>query len=616
MNIQPSCCRQSLRFVLLGAGLFVTACGGGGGGGGSATSASISGTVATGAPLLNAEVTVKDRDGTTITTRTGATDGRYVLSVNGLAPPYFVRVDDGSVDGLLSVGWQPGVVNVTPLTSMAVHLYYQAHQLDVLTAWNEYSSGMPVPTRAAMLSIGDQMERVLTPYLLAYGETDDDFDVVTSPFAADGSGFDEVLGMSEYGFGMTSAVLWIDDSNGATSANSETDFAVDTDTGRITATSYIDENSGWRRTAVDVITLPLGAGEADVDAALSGVETTLRDMVAVMNRRGVLLTGADLMPFYSSDYLNDGLDAALETSHIAVGIGGTFSFLGAMRVVSYDAANGQIAVKFAIKISAGGVSDVAELPDINDDGYVFTRAPDGSWKFYGNQRPAFVAVKGMVLNDYSAATSLNPGPNVNLQLLFEARALPGQIETATVYGDIPPSGPQTVTLSLTNVDELGERYAYDRSWMLGQPTPGTDYLFTLWMAGFGDPLQITLPLPSAPEVGLHLTGYDDMAYGDCLADPDYRTIGFVHPGTPLEVEWDAPATLAAGKVSLFATVFAGFTSQQVDADTPISRTATSGRITIPATVLGQAVTGVEIVVVATGKNGEEVQLRDFIGQTP
>jgi hypothetical protein len=614
MNLHLIPSLRGFRLALLGAGLFFAACGGGGGGGAS-NAASISGTVATGAPLLHAEVTVKARDGTTITTRTSATDGRYVLSVKGLEAPYFVRVDDGS-DGLYSVGWQPGVVNVTPLTSMAVHLYYQAHQLDLATVWNEYSSGMPVPTRAAMVSIGDQIERTLTPYLLAYGESADDFDVVTTPFAANGSGFDAVLGMSTCGFGMTSAVLGIDDSGGATGTHSETDFAVSTGTGTITATRYFDAGGGWVPNAIDVITLPLGEGEADVDAALRGVETTLQSMVDVMNRRGAALTGADLMPFFDAGYLNDGLDAAAETTHLAAGVEGTFTFLGAMRVVSFDAATQRIAVKFAVKITAGGVSDVAELPDVSDDGYVFARAPDGSFKFYGNQRPVFVMVKGIVQSDYSTATNMDPDPHPDLQLLLEARAPAGQIGYASVYGVIPPGGWQTVGLSLTNVDDLGEHYTYQHSWGSDVPSPGWPYMFMVWMAGFDDPFVYVLPLASVPEPGLRLAGYDDMPYADCLGDPDYRTIGFVHPGTPLDVEWAPPTTTAAAKISLSARVHAGDAWEQVDSDSPISRTATSGKITIPTTVMGQAVTGVYIFVIVTGKNGEEVQLWDFIGQWP
>lgn len=102
----------------------LVACGGGGGGsdtGNNGSSGTMSGTVAVGAPLLGATVTVYDSKGAVVgTTTTDATTGAYSLSVgSNFVGPFTVKaqgdVGDASVT-LYSTSATVGVTQVNPIT--------------------------------------------------------------------------------------------------------------------------------------------------------------------------------------------------------------------------------------------------------------------------------------------------------------------------------------------------------------------------------------------------------------------------------------------------------------------------------------------------------------------
>ena len=96
--------------------LFLSACGGGGGGGGTPAGTSISGTAATGAPVANAAVDVKCRQGTA----TGTTDaaGKFDIPLTSAQAPCMLQVasPDGALVSLTSAAG--GTANITSLTHL------------------------------------------------------------------------------------------------------------------------------------------------------------------------------------------------------------------------------------------------------------------------------------------------------------------------------------------------------------------------------------------------------------------------------------------------------------------------------------------------------------------
>jgi hypothetical protein len=113
--------RKSIAVLTLLAA--VTGCGGGGGGaGGSASQSSLGGTVATGAPISGATITVKDSLGALVGTTTANADGTYSVSYDAgrFTPPFVIRADGQSGDAgisLVGVSSSSGTVNVTQLSN-------------------------------------------------------------------------------------------------------------------------------------------------------------------------------------------------------------------------------------------------------------------------------------------------------------------------------------------------------------------------------------------------------------------------------------------------------------------------------------------------------------------
>jgi hypothetical protein len=159
----------------------------------------LSGVVATGAAVPGAMVTIHDADAATanVTTTTDA-EGRYVADVSGLRPPLLVLAE-GTLDGEpVFVGAAvvtldekaDNTANVTPLTF-------------AVAALGSNDAELTNPTVLAGLT-AEQLARATTLLLntlrsdpsiaAALGA---DFDPLTTPFAADGTGIDAVLNKLE-----------------------------------------------------------------------------------------------------------------------------------------------------------------------------------------------------------------------------------------------------------------------------------------------------------------------------------------------------------------------------------------------------------------------------------
>ena len=168
------------------------ACGGGGSSVSAAAVASstLSGTVAVGAPMLNATVTVKDAKGVTVSAPAGV-DGSYSgLSLEGLTAPFGVQAC-GFVDGnyacFYAVVQQAGTANVTPLTNAAVALALGADPAGIFAA----SGSVAPPLTSDLDAQHRKLKQALGDVLAKAGVGSADF--VTTPFSADRTGMDKVL---------------------------------------------------------------------------------------------------------------------------------------------------------------------------------------------------------------------------------------------------------------------------------------------------------------------------------------------------------------------------------------------------------------------------------------
>ncbi|MES2742272.1 MAG: carboxypeptidase-like regulatory domain-containing protein [Pseudomonadota bacterium] len=181
----------------LGSAVLLSGCGGGGSSAPVAVtppvtvaSKPMSGTVASGAPMLGATVTVKDANGVT-RSAIAAADGTYSgVSTEGTTGPYSVQgcgVVDANYTCLYSVVQQAGVANVTPLTNATVALALGGDPAAM------FSPTAPVaPPSAAALEVQSQKLKVALADVLAKAGVSN-IDFATTAFTADRSGIDKVL---------------------------------------------------------------------------------------------------------------------------------------------------------------------------------------------------------------------------------------------------------------------------------------------------------------------------------------------------------------------------------------------------------------------------------------
>ena len=151
---------------------------------------SLSGTIAVGAPMLNATVTVKDANGV-IRTATAAANGSYSgISTDGLVGPFQLQacgLVDANYTCFYSVVAQAGVANVTPLTNATVALALGSDPAAMFAV----TAPVAPPSAADLDAQKAKLKAALADLLAKAGIAG--FDFATTAFTADRTGMDKVL---------------------------------------------------------------------------------------------------------------------------------------------------------------------------------------------------------------------------------------------------------------------------------------------------------------------------------------------------------------------------------------------------------------------------------------
>src|SRR5438552_447387 len=223
--------------------------------------ATLSGTAAQGAPIASATVTVKDRNGTSRTGTTGA-NGKYSVDVSGLTAPFLVRVDPSGGASLYSVAAAPGVANVHPYSDLSISLWYRVQGKTIATAFASPQAN-PAPG-AAELPILSRMVQVVVAKWLADAGVLASFDPLTSPFDANGTGFDQVLAQSTVSAG--AGTITIVDNPSNPTVTQTTTIAVDVGASSVTVTTTTS-SGGSSSSSVTTVVVPSSSA---VQTALAG----------------------------------------------------------------------------------------------------------------------------------------------------------------------------------------------------------------------------------------------------------------------------------------------------------------------------------------------------------
>lgn len=178
--------------------LTLISCGGSDGDGdeGGDTASTLSGTAATGVPI-DGEILVTDISGSTATAVIDES-GNYTVDVTGMSPPFIIAAipSDTMLATQYSFASQANItVNVTPLTTLTLFNASGQADLSVIQAdWENAFSGI---TQAQIDSAQAIVNANFGGLFSGLGLDPAAFDLFSSPFNADGTGFDGLLDLLE-----------------------------------------------------------------------------------------------------------------------------------------------------------------------------------------------------------------------------------------------------------------------------------------------------------------------------------------------------------------------------------------------------------------------------------
>lgn len=598
---------QTISIFLLGLFLtatFLVGCGGGGGGstppGGGV---SLTGTAAEGAAIASATVTVKDKNGTTKTGTTGV-NGKYTIDVTGLTAPFLLKIDLAGGTALYSVGGEAGVVNIHPFTNLIIKTWYEVQGKTMDAAFAD-PAGNPPPSSTEIKVISVVVEEIVQKWLVDKGIDPANFDLISTPFDANGSGFDAVLDLSTIAADGTITIT-----DGTTTQTT----AITPNTTDGSATIATTTTSGGNTSSsVSTTVVPTSAAQ---QTALNGVGTALNQFATIVNSKGAALANSDLISFFDAGYLSDGFGADIGAAHLASDLrGATINTFTVDRILSYDDTNKVVSIVGSVSITVDGVTLNEKFTA--DDGFSFKQQADGTWRLYGNQRPASGGLQVEMRTDVFppcpqttiSCGTFGPRKSINI----DVRAEKGTISTVTISGgglftnaNVPKSGTtdfEEIAATPTTTLTLEKDAFFLSQDLTDFPPAGTVFTFTV--------TPVSGPI-STFTVATVATTTEPIS----LSTPTGHTLADATLDQPLTVTWTRPTTFAVESINLGGHVStsldpnAGF-SCQVDID--VAATASSGTITFPSTCNNLPTAAATINVSANGPNGERNIVLYFFG---
>jgi len=156
-----------------------------------ATTIDAMGIVATGHALAGVLVTLKDAQGRSQTALSDA-HGRFQISTAGLKGPFLLKADDGQGHAMFGATAAAGGANIDTVTDVMLRAWYGAHGTTPEQAFADMGAH-PAPDAKSLQALDHSFNGVLRDTLTAEGLDADKFNLFSTAFNADGTGFDAVL---------------------------------------------------------------------------------------------------------------------------------------------------------------------------------------------------------------------------------------------------------------------------------------------------------------------------------------------------------------------------------------------------------------------------------------
>jgi hypothetical protein len=588
---------NSSFLVLLGLALLAptlfSACGGGGGGagGGSTPAASqprLSGTVASGGPISGVTVTVLDTLGNTWTATTGI-NGVYSIDTATFTAPFLVLATTNTGTKLYSVSADANAastVNVTPLTDLIIRSWYDAQTVSIDDAFAAPGANPP-PAPSALAVINSVVKNTVQLWLNDAGVSTSGFNLISTPFTATHSGFDDVLDQTTCN-PVTGDLLI---SNGSITQTSKLTAAA----GSMNIVTTTTNTLGQESTSSIGTIVPYTAPQ---QAALDGLTTAFNNFAAAVNLKSSgTLTTSDLLPFLETGGLWSGYTSTQWAGQVAYSFSGntvSFSGIAIKSLVTHTAD-----VIFQLSQSSGGQTRT-------QPNELYFSDMSGNWLLSGDQSIANVEVRAAEVRNQGSAT----GTNLVLEVHVDA---PRSSPTVTSLDSVAITGGPWLTP--TSLAYNGQSVA---PWDSTLTSDAFEISVQNPAISGGDVFLVDVALSSDPSTTVTYTRVLNAITNEPISITNLAGSNLTlnaHPGTPLTVNWTLPKTFAISMIRLGTVAYTGapgdpgtFKCDDGGEQVVLGITSTSGVVTIPATCHGNATLQAEIYLQVFGINGELTQV--------
>ena len=536
------------------------------------SSNSISGTAAKGSPIANATITLKDAAGRSASATTNS-DGSYTIDVTGLYTPFLLLVSTttGSIYSVSADANANTVVNITPLTDLIIRSWYEVQGDSVDTAFADPAT-YPAPSPMEVQVIVNVVKNMMQLWLNQAGVTADNFNLISTPFSADGSGVDKVLDQTSVDTA-TGAVLV---SDGTTTQNST--FSIAALSSSVTVSTTTTNAIGSSSSTISTV-VPTASAE---EAALSGINAMLTDLANTIQTKGSSLVAGDLLPYLDPALLDGGDNQAHVAADMAGRLSGMTVSFTVLQINSLDTTNNEANV--LLRMSGPSDSGTVEW---------YFKLVNNKWLISGDQRVGRLNLNAEMRTRQGFSAGSGSGPNIHAGV---------DVPQGTVMGGVITGGGIWTNTALTQgytiVEPSGNMDTFEiNTGTLSQlPPAGTPFTFSLATASTGT-VSYTVKTNAWTTEAISITNLT----GTALAAANL--------GSSLTVNWTLPTTFTIARVRLGANVNAGgYQCKTTDSDTNRGITATTGTITMPATCNGLAASDVDVQVEVRGVNGERTSV--------
>lgn len=552
----------------------------------------VTGTAAIGSPIASNVVTLKDSAGHSSTTVTAA-DGSYSLSTAGFTPPFLVQVA-ASIGNLYSVSadaLNTTTINTDPFTDLIARSWYSAQGVSIDTAFAAPASN-PAPTPQSVQILTNAVTNLTQMWLTNAGIDTTKFNLISTPFNADGTGLDKVLDQSTVNTGTGKVTIT---ANGTTQTSTIT---YNTTAGTMTiATSTTNANGASQSTNTTVV-----PAQTAQQTALDSIAATLTGLANAVNTNGAQLTAAELMPFLATDLLNDSYNQTQYAAELATELrGAQMSGVQIQAVKSLDL--------------TGGHADIAVSSPSMGSGEFWFENVSGTWLIGGDNEIARIGIQVANRNHQGAPISDGGSGGSGVSIGLDVAAPDGTLTGVTVTDPsgvtgwnahpLPASDIEINTYSPTPTTTLDvDLRQFDGGW--------TDLGSSIIPAG--TPFTLALTTAAGPVVDYTWTSNAATTETISITSPTSASLADYTLGQPQTVTWQLPTTFPIADVYLQAETYTTSPTQKGPSTyqceitgTPATVTTgfpTSGTITVPSTCNGDPVVFIELEVGVQGINGE------------